>query len=61
MAEPLTLESLAEETELSNVKKGQVYATNVNVEEIMEEDIDKATTRLSEHIKEYLKSKTKTK
>ena len=61
MDEPLTLESLAEQTELSDVKKGQLYITNVNVEEIMEDEIDKATTRLSEHIEEYLESKKKTK
>lgn len=61
MTEPLTSESLAEQTKLSDVKKGQVYSTNVNVEEIMEDTIDKHTTRLSEHIEEYLKGKKKSK
>ena len=57
LSEPLSLESLSKDTQLSDVKKWQVYLVNANVEEIMDTSIDMACTRLSEHIEEYLRSK----
>ena len=57
LSEPLSLESLSRDTKLSDIKRGQVYLVNANVEEIMDTNIDKACTRLSEHIEEYFSSK----
>lgn len=57
----LSLETLTEQTELSDIKKRQINLANVHIEEIMDDTIDEATTRLSEHIEEYLRSKKGTK
>ena len=61
LCEPLSLESLSEDTTLSEIKKWQVYLVNANVEEIMGTTIDKVCTQLSEHIEEYLRNKKKAK
>jgi hypothetical protein len=61
LTEPLSLETLSKDTNLSDTKKGQVYLVNANVKEIMDTNIDKACTRLSEHIEEYLEGREKAK
>lgn len=61
LSEPLSLESLSEDTQLSDVKKWQVYLVNANAGEIMDIGIDMACTKLSEHIEEYLRSKKRNK
>ena len=61
MNEPLTLKSLEEQTKLSVIKKWQVYSFHINTEDIMEDTVGIATTRLNEHIEDYLKDKKRVK
>lgn len=53
----LSLESLSQYTQLSDIKKGQVNLVNVNVIEIMDNTIDESNTRLKERVEEYLRAK----
>ena len=52
--ESLSLEALSTFTQLSDIKKHQVNLANINTIDIMNTMIEKASTRLREHVGEYL-------
>jgi len=51
----LSLKSLSTFTQLSDVKKRQVSLVNANTIKIMNDTIDKASTRLEEHVNEFIR------